>query len=189
MIVTDDICSVVENEQGFVREALDLLFIEQESIPEECREVPVKIKSYTCSSNGYEYRYKGTKKTRKSGKKTRQKSRSKLRNNNQDETPRIEIKAVILCDACVTTMSGEVGRTAGYKTGKKRGRGSKPKQQTSTDSMIVDMERLPEQYIVRRLAFEVMVEQTYRHHSKQYHGSRKVKTKHRKLYGKFNFKN
>ena len=44
-----DLCSVVNYEIGFIREALEFVFIETEAVPEECRTVSPKILSYSCN--------------------------------------------------------------------------------------------------------------------------------------------
>ncbi len=144
-----DLCSLVDYEMGFIREALDYVFIETQSIPEECRVVGPKILSYTCNDEENDY---AITKTGKSKRKHRPKSNS----NRLDRM--VMIKALVTCNACQVKEDtpdsmdeNEVGRS--------RKKGSK---ETSghVNSELIDEVLLPEEVIVKGILFNAHVEQS-----------------------------
>ena len=135
--IDDGLCAIVDNESGFIKEALDFVFIEPESLPEDCMVVPFKILSFSCQEQR---------------ERSRSGSRSgSRRSNRRSNRPKIDITALFFCEPCTGLEPGDVveAMTGGTRRRVRSGR-------NRISSEIVLRDRLPERVIVRRLIFDVV---------------------------------
>ena len=132
--IDDGLCAIVDNENGFIKEALDFVFIEPESLPEDCMVVPFKILSFSCQEQR---------------ERSRSGSRSGSRRSNR---PKIDITALVFCESCTGLEPGDVVEAV---TGGTRRRGGSGRNRISSEIVLRD--RLPEKVIVRRLIFDVVL--------------------------------
>ena len=144
-----DLCSLVDLESRFLREVIDFVFIEPQSIPKECRVVPPKILSFSC--NDQRDQGEMTK-----GKKKKGKPRSRSNSDNGDD--HISITTLVVCDACTILNSNDSGGMTGKKKGGKKKKGGE-KSSSGSQGAIVQETLLPDEVIVRGLTFNAVVEE------------------------------